>query len=145
MLPESQTACGNRHAAYHSPMSLYFLRGRSAVCRNAAQAICSGWRLALLTFVGLAISAAAANLPPEYRQAIEADWARQESRLGRTAESMPALRAAVERATTYSSVESLRRWQEALDKAGDMPAPVRLALYQQSAGKPGRKSSRSRR
>jgi len=71
--------------------------------------------------------------PPDsaYRQAIEADWARQEKRLGRSPEHPAALEAAVKRAAQYLPSAQVSAWRDEAARAQTLPAEQRLALYHQ--------------
>ncbi|MCX8157699.1 MAG: hypothetical protein N3J91_14850 [Verrucomicrobiae bacterium] len=74
---------------------------------------------------------AEAALEPAYRQAIEADWARQEKRLGRRPDEPAALQAALGRASHYLAPALLAAWSNTVARAHTLPENQRLALYQQ--------------
>jgi hypothetical protein len=74
-----------------------------------------------------------AELPadPAYRQAIEADWVRQEKRLGRRPEDPAALQAALDRAAHYLPEAQVAAWKTEAAAAQGGTESRRLALYRQ--------------
>lgn len=96
----------------------------------------------MLTLLASATGAAAADEAGAFRIEVEADWARQEARLGRTPEDAASIQNALQRAqrlqqdlaaiasATDTSVESdLSRLSSAAEKLDALDAAGRLALY----------------
>ncbi len=65
----------------------------------------------------------------DYRRAIEADWARQEKRLGRTPTQPEAIKAALERAQKICPPEQWQPLAIAAQNAADLEETAHLALY----------------
>jgi hypothetical protein len=109
-----------------------FRARRKLGCMTPFVQIFRRWRcplLLVLGLLGLLAPGFAAGLSPEYRLAIEADWARQEKRLGRTVDSPDALRALVERARASGAVVIPDQLAGQGNALAGLDAAGRQALY----------------
>jgi len=137
-----QASCAQGAARYYAlAITVLGLAGHepAPIIRRVGPAVLfwrkrSGWRrlwllTSLILFFLAPVPARAAELPPDYRQAIEADWARQEKRLGRNPDSPAAIEAALKRAQALGKTTAVREFEKTAAELASLDETARLAFY----------------